>query len=899
MALIMLALMQALAMTPDVAALADTGAVESQSSQATRELSPDDMLLFALTLDGQTITDGLTAYGTTEEPWLPVGELARLLDLDLTVMPAEGRIEGTLGEDRRSIFVDLATGTARIGGRDIALSPSDVGITATDIYIRAAALARILPIDFAVDVEALVILLKPRELLPVQANAARMRRLQGLSRTSSDADEAVLNIDTPYRLASPPAFDAILEATSDSRREEAVSRRYDLRFAGDLLYTNVQGYIGSDNEGSPSSARLMFERRSAEGALPFGATRMSAGDIFSPTLALGPRSVAGRGISFSTASLSQANLLNTIDLRGELPIGYDVELYVNDVLRSGQRTPVEGRYEFLDVALVRGVNIIRIVTYGPRGERSEVVRVVNSGGGLLPRGETAIDFALIEQRPLIRIRGQAVEDSGIGGYGDPRLVLSVAHGLSDTFSLIGGASLYSSREGDQRKMATAGLRTSLWGFAVQLDAAGDQDGGVALATGASGNLLGTPVYLRHSEYRDGFIDETGLTGGADRPLVRKTILTASRNLPLPGFSLPLSMSLMRDGFADGGTSWTGTVRSSASVLRTLVSTGVDYTRDTSARGMTQERMIGTFDLSRLINFTWQLRGALSYDLLPHARMRGASATIDRSIGDRLAMRLGYGQSFGERRDGTLQGGLVLRMPFGDFALTGDYATASKDWRVGLRIAVGALFDPDRRGYALTPPGPSTSASAVFRSFIDDDEDGLFGPGDEPVPQVAIGGGARQSLTGADGRAVVTGLSVAPTGRLQVDTGNVDRLYLATPPATVTFAPRPGQVLRIPYAITAAGEVWARIFLRRGEEDVGISAVRVQLLREGQPPLTATSEYDGSVIFSNVPAGRYRLVLDPDQARSLRMRLKAPVDLSVAPDDAQDIQAEIVFDRDGA
>ncbi|MBN8829504.1 MAG: hypothetical protein J0G94_02480 [Sphingomonadales bacterium] len=898
MGFLMVALMQALVVTPDVAALADARVMESEPARTVRELSPDDMLLFALTLDGRTVTDGLTAYGTPEEPWLPVGELARLLDLDLAVMPDEGRIEGTLGEDRRAIFIDLATRTARVGGRDVALSPSEVGVMPTDIYIRAGALAGILPIDFAVDVEALTITLRPRETLPVQARAARLRRLQGLSRPGSNAEEAVLQIDTPYRLASPPAFDAILEAVTDSRREQAVSRRYDLRFAGDLLYSNVQGYIGSDNEGVPSTARLMLERRSSEGALPFGATRMSLGDIFTPTLALGPRSVAGRGIAFSTAPLSQANLLNTIDLRGELPIGYDVELYVNDVLRSGQRTPVEGRYEFLGVALVRGVNVIRIVTYGPRGERSEVVRVVNAGGGLLPKGETAIDIGLIQQQPLLRFRGQAMEDSGIGGVGDPRLVLSVAHGLTETFSLIGGASLYSSSAGDQREMATLGVRASLWGFAVQLDAAGDQSGGLALASGASGNILGTPVYLRHSEYRDGFIDETGLTGGVDRPLVRKTVLTASRNLPLPGFSLPVSMSLMRDGFADGGTSWTATARTSTSLLRTLVSTGVDYTRDTSGTGATQERMIGTFDLSRLINFTWQLRGSLSYDLLPEARMRGASVTIDRSVGDRLAMRLGYGQSFGEMRDGTVQGGLVLRMPFGDFALTGDYATASKDWRVGLRIAFGALFDPDRRRYALTPPGPSTSASVVFRSFIDADEDGVFSPGDEPVPQVGIGGGARQSLTREDGRALVTGLSAGPTGRLQVDTGNVDRLYLATPPATIGFAPRPGQVLHIPYAMTAAGEVWARIFLRRGGEDVGISAVRVQLMREGQPALTAATEYDGSVIFSNVPAGRYLLELDPDQARSLRMRLKAPVELAVAPDGAQEIQAEIVFDRDG-
>jgi hypothetical protein len=114
--------------------------------------------------------------------------------------------------------------------------------------------------------------------------------------------------------------------------------------------------------------------------------------------------VAGRGISFTTAPLEQASVFDTIDLRGELPIGYDVELYINDVLRSGQRAPVQGRYEFLDVPLVRGINLIRIVSYGPRGERSEQVRVVNVGGGQLKKNQTTIEVGLVQQeRPLFSL----------------------------------------------------------------------------------------------------------------------------------------------------------------------------------------------------------------------------------------------------------------------------------------------------------------------------------------------------------------------------------------------------------------------------------------------------------------------------------------------------------------
>jgi hypothetical protein len=699
------------------------------------------------------------------------------------------------------------------------------------------------------------------------------------------AGEEPLLIETPYQLASPPAFDVILEGSHDTRREDSFTRRYDLRVAGDLLFTNAQGYLASDSRGQPSSARLLLERRSAEGALPLGATRIGVGDVFTPTLALGPRSVAGRGFQFSTAPLAQGNLLNTIDLRGELPIGYDVELYVNDVLRSGQRTPVEGRYEFLDVPLVRGINVIRIVTYGPRGERSETVRVVNASGGLVPAGQTSVDIGVVQQRALFELRDLPTEDSGIGARNEGRVVMNLTHGLSDTFSLIGGAGIYSSRAGDERQMITGGLRASLAGFAVQLDAAG-----------ASGDLLGTSLTVRHAEYRDGFIDETSLTGDAERPLVRKTVAYANARLDLGGTAIPLSLRMMRDGFADGGSSWIASLRSSSSVMRTLISAGLDYARETHPARAAQERMSGNFDLSRLIGYRWQVRASATYDVLPDRRMRAASATVDRSFGDRLAMRLGVGHSFGVRPDTTVQGGIALRLPFGEIALTSDYVTQSREWRGGLRIAFGSIFDPGRRRYVATPPGPSTSASAAIMAFVDADADGQFGEGDEPVTGVSIGGGRVVSTTDAHGRALVTGLGISPTGRLQVDTGEVDQLFLVTPPATIEFAPRPGQSLYIPYAMTPSGEVFARIFLRRDGDQTGLAAVRMRLTSKRLPPLTAMTEFDGSVVFSNVPPGTYQLEMDPAQANRLGMGLREPMTVTVTAEGMADIEAEIILER---
>ena len=238
---------------------------------------------------------------------------------------------------------------------------------------------------------------------------------------------------------------------------------------------------------------------------------------------------------------------------------------------------------------------------------------------------------------------------------------------------------------------------------------------------------------------------------------------------------------------------------------------------------------------------------------------------------------------------------MLRLRIADIALTGDYTTRRDDWRVSLQVSFGALFDPGRRRYVATLPGAAAGASAALHAFIDADGDGRFGPGDQPAPNVAVEGGLGRAVTAADGRALVTGLGVAPTQQVRVDITDVDSLYLVAPPPSVAFEPRAGQVLAIPYPLQPAGEVYVRVFLRRAEGESGLSALRIQLVRTGRPPLAGTSEFDGSVVFSGVPPGTYQLVIDPEQATRLHMRFSHPVTLSVAADEVIEVAAEVVFE----
>jgi hypothetical protein len=861
------------------------------------QLRDEELMLLAMVLDNMTLTETLTAYGDPSDPLLPVSELARLLDLDVTVLPSEQRITGQLGEARRSLIVDLPTGLARVGGSDIALTPQDVALSQTDIFIRASVLERLLPLKLKVEPENLLITLTATEKLPVQARMEREGRLRGLGPNTSSADP-VLRIESPYRLFSPPAFDVALETGHDSTSGRT-SRRYDIRTAGDLLYTGFTGYLGSDEVGGPSNARVEFERRSPGGGLlgPLDATYVAGGDVFTPSLALGARSIGGRGFSFTTAKLEQASVFQRITLRGELPIGYDVELYINDVLRSGQRSPVEGRYEFLDVPLTRGLNVIRIVTYGPRGERSEQTRVINVGGGQLAPGETSVDFGLVQQDRSVIELGSRDDVPPTPGYGKLRATANVAHGVREDLTLVGGVALYPGAGGEERKMLTLGARGSLFGMAVQGDVASDFTGGKAAALGIAGQPFGASVVARHVEYAGGFVDETNRLLDLSRPLSRHSELTLDFSLPpIGGKIIPLSFRLERAGFADGGSSWTGLGRASATIASTLVSAGLDYQRNETPNAGRQERLSGNIAASRFIDYKWQVRGVLDYDLIPASELRSLSVTADRQLSGKLGFRLGAGRIFGDQKDFSVQGGAFWRLPIADVALTGDYATAAGTWRVGLRVAFGLAFDPTLKNYRITRPGPAAGASAVFHAFTDSNGNGVFDRGEDPVPGVAIEGIERKVVTGPDGRAFVTGLGDSVSGRIKANIEGSEAFFVNSPPQDIEFSPRAGDVILIPYPLAPVSEVMAHVRLRQEDgKMIGISGVRVRLVSESREPIETATEFDGSAIFSDVRPGTYRFELDPDQAARLKMRLAAPVAVTVGEDGmVKDVAVEVIF-----
>ncbi len=864
---------------------------------ATPAPDPATLLLLLVDLDGITLTEGLAAYGDPADPLIPVGEFSRLLELDIDVLPSQRRIVGRLGEARRSLIVDLATSTARVGPTEIPLTARDIAVTPTEIYLRASMLQKLLPIKLDINTQQLTLKLVTYELLPVQSRLQRQARAQGGPKPS--AVTPAMRVRDPYTVFSPPSFDVALGlgAQNDSPRAPA---RYDIRMGGDLAFMNLQAYVGSDEEGRATTARFLLERRSMDATLlgPLHATSLGLGDVFTPGLSIGPRSLGGRGIVVSTAPLDQTSVFNRIDLRGELPLGDDVELYVNDVLKGSQSAADQGRYEFLNVPLVQGVNIVRIVTYGPRGQRSEETRVINVSGGVLRPGQTTFEFGAVEQdQPLFRPRALGPFNSD-RSLGKARIVASANYGLTQSLTLAGGAALYTTRLGVERSLYTAGLRTSIRGFSTQVDVARDSDGGQAVSLAVAGRLFGANTVLRHAEYSGGLLDETAPEAELDRPLDRRTEITVDQNFMLAGKVVPISLRAIRDVYADGGDVLLGSARGSSAVGPILFSSGLEYERRTLIGGARDERLRGYFTGSTFRNYQWQVRANVDYDILPTWRARLLSVTADRALSDTWTLRLAAAEHLDAPKGFEFIAGSITRTKFGDLALTSEYNTADNSWRLGMQLNFGLGYNPVTRGYELTRSGPGSGGSVLFHAFLDENGDGRFDAGDRPVPNVSLEGGERLIRTDADGRAYITGFGAAGVARLQVGLSDIENPLVKAPPTTVEFSPRPGGVTEIEYPLRPTSEVMVNIRLRRPDaQAVGLSAARVRLVDAKGASTEGVTEFDGSVSFQDLPSGAYRLELDTEQARRLRMRLVNPVVITIKPDGGftPDVNAEVVFD----
>jgi hypothetical protein len=171
---------------------------------------------------------------------------------------------------------------------------------------------------------------------------------------------------------------------------------------------------------------------------------------------------------------------------------------------------------------------------------------------------------------------------------------------------------------------------------------------------------------------------------------------------------------------------------------------------------------------------------------------------------------------------------------------------------------------DREGGGLTAaPGPSIERAGVAGLvFLDQNQNGHFDPGEQPVPGVRVIVGAQPVESDSNGAFRVWDLLPFEPVDVLVDSLSIDSPLLVPAFARATLVPNPNRFRTLMVPIVAAGIIEGRVWREIGgaRDPVGVVAMVLTERRTGASRRFASFS-DGSFYLMGVKAGDYELALD--------------------------------------
>ncbi len=827
---------------------------------------PDaELLLLALRLQGETLADALPAFPTRTGVLLPFGEVCRLLDLAIEVDVTRGSASGFVIAPGRRFLADVPGRRLVVDGRESVLDPSGVEVHQDDLYVDARVLSVWLPVDFTVDLYAAAVVARPRETLPLQARRGRVaaaERTLGAAGIPHYPEKA-----NPYRPLDWPVVDESLRVTllpkdGGGRKLGFQSSTY---ASADLLFHEANGYLFVDDQGGVSESRLTLGRRDDRGTLlgPLHAREYAVGDVLYPglqSIAL-PRS--GNGFLLSSFPLDRQSQFDRNTFRGELPAGWDVELYQNGSLVAFQGGRPDGRYEFPDVPLLFGLNVFRLVFYGPQGQRREETHTFNVADSLPAKGR--LDY---------RVVGNDPKSGGRRGHAEAE------YGLFKAMSLGASVAGLDLDDGTTHRYGRLGLRGYAGAFFGQLDAVSDFGSGSlvqATVQGRAGALGFLASYATLRDFRSEiFRPQFG-------PISSRAELRLDATVPksfLP--QIPIVLDARLDRTTTGLDVWNVVNRISVSGGRGFaLSNYVDW-RFFRGLAAPEESALGDFLVSQVIG-TFVLRAETLYDLRPSAHFNTIAATVEKLVARRYLASAGVSRILASSQTHVLVG--VSRQE-GALAFGVNIDVASPGGLSAI-LTLNASFgrDPHTGRWRMqSRPLAGTGAVAPL-AFFDANGNGVKDPGERALEGAAflVGGGATAARTDADGTALLSPLVPYRLVDVGVALGSLEDPLARPLTPGVSLVPRPGRLTPLEFPLVIRGEVTGTAYRRRGSDVQPASGVEMQLVdATGTVVGSARTAFDGFFDLTDLPPGRYVLCASPDQLRRLGLPAPPPKDVVLEP-----------------
>ena len=809
-----------------------------------------NLVLLEVRLGTQVLSDALTGYELGRDVYLPLGEMARLLTLAIRVTPGEGRASGYILAEERNFSLDVQERAVDIAGLREAFDPSQVRVEGDDIYVASRLLARWLPVDLDLDMSSLALKVRPREQLLLQARLARRERGSLPGTPGGYIDPGYPRLATPYRLADVPFIDQTLGFAFDKRS----GRRQSEAFYTGYLTTDLLGMeaalYASGNRHDPSSAmRLTLGRHDPDGALLglLHARTALFGSVPLPGVAnISISSPTGNGVALSNRPLDQPTSFDRHTLQGDLPPGWDVELYYNDALVGVQQSGPNGKYSFADQPLAYGPNEFRLVFHGPLGQSRVERQSFLLEQSALPRGALFYDLAAHRDQK-----------------GRGRSLAQFEWGMSEHINVTAGWQRLPLFDAT-RSYANLGLRGYWRNLILTADAVRADDGGNLGQLGVKTRFRN--VALSASRARlDGFTSEL-FTPSSD-PVRTRDEVRAEGVLALGGAGFfPLSLQWRRDLLASGIEN--REVQGRLAAYRDGIA--VSHALRWQSLGDTR-RADGLLQVSRRVAGTG-LTGQLQYTLTPSAALGSAAVSGDWYLRDGYLFNLGLARMF-QDRELRATGSLNKRLGGYGLGVSGFYSSRH-EYGVGVQLFMAMGLEPRSRRLLREAQPMAGMGAASLRVFLDKNLNGALDEGEEGIAGAGftVNGAHYGVRTDAGGVAWLGRLPASQHTDIGLDPNTLEDPQWQSRLAGVRIVPRPGKVSKVDFAVSVTGEVDGTTWLLSKNARRPMGDLQLELVDAAHKVVgTVTSAADGYYVLTGIFPGEYLLRIAPSQLKRLGLQ----------------------------
>ena len=863
---LLIAMMMALALSGLLPGGAGASVAHAQGAGAAWRPDAEDQWLFELRTERYLVGDGVRGYAGAGRVCVDFGDMIRALDLPIRIDTQLRRATGWVFDERHTLLIDREAGTVAVAGRSQPLAVNDIIDTAEGWCVAPDVLARWLGVNLRADTGNSVLHLSSDTPMPFELAAQRR------ARASAIRPQAAFNLATlpqarrPYAMWQTPSVDVVAsagyirDAHSGTHDAEA---RYELYASGEALGASFDARLSSDNSARPQSLRVRAYRSDNEGGLlgPLHATHAAIGDISSISTPTAAQPVNGRGAVVTNRPLDLPDSFDRTTFRGDLPAGWEAELYRNGELLGFAEPDGAGRYEFTDVRLLYGLNRFEVVLYGPQGQVRREIRNIPVGMDAIPPGKTIYWAGILQEGADLLTLRRDRRPFPRGWRGS----MGVERGLNRRTS-IGLWATSLTIEDERHSFAEATLRRSIGTTLAEFTGTVAANGGYAGRLLWLGQLGQGYFQVESLNARGGFRSDRvglGVTGLHS--------LSFDHTIKLAGAILPVHVEGRYRTRIDGINRVETTARLSSS-WRNLSLTGqIDWRRYTGARGSgggaASDEVIATM-LANARFGRLRVRGEAAVGL-SGANVDNHVAIVGEWTQDERTdwrLELGYESAASRARAGV---GYTRR--FDRLALTG-FGEVASDGSVAGGISLSFGFGPDPRngGVRFSRDRLASSGQALATVFFDDDGDGQRGAGEALANGVVLtaGNAMADTPTGVDGQAIVDSLTPFRPVMIGIDENSLGNPLVRPAVAGVVVTPRPGVATRVLIPLVSAGEVEGTLMRAGGN---GIEGVDLELVdARGTVRATTRSDFDGFFLFESVPYGSYRLRVSTLAAQAIQV-----------------------------